>query len=83
MSVSGEEYKEEQEAVVCVRRSDWARLTEREELVGKFNFGSRFPQYLEAVSDHIVRCEVQMVLSGLNDSDIDWRGRASTVDLLF
>ncbi len=35
----------EQEAVVCVRRSDWERVTEREELVGRLSFGSRFPQY--------------------------------------
>lgn len=49
--MSGEEYEPEQEAVVCVRRSDWARLTDRDELVGKLSFGSRFPQYLEAISD--------------------------------
>jgi len=35
----------EQEAVVWVRRSDWERVTEREELVGRFRVGSRFPQY--------------------------------------
>jgi len=36
----------EQEAVVWVRRSDWERVTEREELVGRLRVGSRFPQYL-------------------------------------
>lgn len=36
----------EQAAVVCVRRSFWERVTEIEELVGRFSFGSRFPQYL-------------------------------------
>ena len=54
VSVSGEEYNDEQEAVVCVRRSDWSRLTERDELVGKLSFGSRFPQYLEGVSEKIM-----------------------------
>lgn len=29
-----------------VRRSDWERVTEREELVGRLSVGSRFPQYL-------------------------------------
>ena len=28
-----------------VRRSDWERVTEREELVGRLSLGSRFPQY--------------------------------------
>lgn len=37
---------EEQAAVVCVRRSDWERVTEMEELVGRLSFASRFPQYL-------------------------------------
>lgn len=38
---------EEQAAVVCVRRSAWERVTEADELVGRFSFGSRLPQYLE------------------------------------
>lgn len=38
---------EEQAAVVWVRRSAWERVTEIEELVGRFSFGSRLPQYLE------------------------------------
>lgn len=29
-----------------VRRSDWERVTEMEELVGRLSVGSRFPQYL-------------------------------------
>ena len=60
MSVSGEEYDEEQEAVVCVRRSAWSRLTERDELVGRLSFGSRFPQYLDVVSEQIVQWDVRM-----------------------
>jgi hypothetical protein len=32
--------------VVCVQRSDWAKVTEREEFVGRLRDGSRFPQYL-------------------------------------
>lgn len=39
---------EEQEAVVWVRRSDWERVTEREELVGRLSEGSRLPQYLDS-----------------------------------
>lgn len=38
---------EEEAAVVWVRRSDCERVTEMEELVGRFNFASRFPQYLQ------------------------------------
>jgi len=37
----------EQEAVVWVQRSAWERVTEREELVGRFSLGSRLPQYLD------------------------------------
>lgn len=37
---------EEQAAVVCVRRSFWERVTDMEEFVGRFSFGSRLPQYL-------------------------------------
>lgn len=37
----------EQAAEVCVRRSDWESVTEREELVGRLSFVSRLPQYLE------------------------------------
>jgi hypothetical protein len=36
----------EQAAVVRVRRSSWERVTERELLVGRLSFASRFPQYL-------------------------------------
>lgn len=39
-------YRAEQEAVVRVRRSDCESVTERELLVGRLSFGSRFPQYL-------------------------------------
>lgn len=40
----------EHAAVVCVRRSAWERVTDTEEFVGRFSFGSRFPQYLVVVS---------------------------------
>lgn len=40
-------YVQEQEAVVWARRESWERVTLSEELVGRFNFGSRFPQYLQ------------------------------------
>ena len=46
-SVSGGEKVVEQEAVVCVRRSDCESVMEREEFVGRFRLGSRFPQYLK------------------------------------
>lgn len=36
----------EAEAVVNVRKSSWDKVTEIDELVGKFNDLSRFPQYL-------------------------------------
>ena len=45
--MSGPSKVEEQEAVVWVRRSDWERVTEREELVGRLSEGSRLPQYLD------------------------------------
>lgn len=44
--VSSGPKEEEQAAVVCVRRSDWERVTDTEEFVGRLSFGSRFPQYL-------------------------------------
>ena len=34
--------------MVWVRRSDWERVTEREELVGRFREASRLPQYLHS-----------------------------------
>lgn len=39
-------YEGEHEAVVWVRRSDWARVTDSDELVGRLSLGSRLPQYL-------------------------------------
>lgn len=39
-------YLAEQEAVVRVRRERWDRVTESEELVGRFSVASLFPQYL-------------------------------------
>lgn len=41
----------EHEAVVCVLRSACERVTEREEFVGRLSLESRFPQYLQGVSD--------------------------------
>ena len=46
--MSGPSKVGEQEAVVWVRRSDWERVTEREEFVGRLRAGSRLPQYLES-----------------------------------
>lgn len=45
-SESEDRYEGEHEAVVWVRRSSCERVTERDELVGRFSFGSRLPQYL-------------------------------------
>ncbi len=53
--MSGPSKVEEQEAVVWVRRSDWERVTEREELVGRLREGSRLPQYLESFSQRCSR----------------------------
>src|SRR3569833_1289683 len=39
-------YAGEHDAVVSVRRSDCASVTDRDELVGRLSFASRFPQYL-------------------------------------
>lgn len=47
---SAEGNTEEHAAVVCVRRSDWERVTEMEELVGRLSFASRFPQYLKMLA---------------------------------
>lgn len=41
-----------QEAVVWVRRSSWERVTERDELVGRFSLVSRLPQYLPLLFQH-------------------------------
>lgn len=35
----------EQDAVVCVRRSPWSKVTDRDEFVGVFSLASLFPQY--------------------------------------
>ena len=34
---------------MCVRRSDWDRVTDKEEFVGRLSFESRLPQYLRVV----------------------------------
>jgi hypothetical protein len=49
-----------QAAEVWVRRSDWERVTESEELVGRFNLVSRLPQYLiaELVEGDLAKLEV-------------------------
>lgn len=53
--VSGGLKRVEQEAVVWARRSDWERVMEREELVGRFRAGSRLPQYLGEIGRFAVR----------------------------
>ena len=78
MRVSGAEKLEEHEAVVCVRRSDWARVTEREELVGRLRVVLRLPQYLDVISRGIIAFE----LCTLYDRDVDRCGRARPVNLL-
>ena len=44
--VSGGEKVGDVDAVVCVRRSDWERVTLRLELVGRLRVVLRLPQYL-------------------------------------
>ena len=78
MRVSGAEKVEEHEAVVCVRRSDWARVTEREELVGRLRVVSRLPQYLDTVISWKM---IAFELCTLYDCDIDRCGRTRPVDL--
>jgi hypothetical protein len=68
---------EEQAAVVWVRRSAWERVTEMEELVGRFSFGSRFPQYLFSLERR--RGGVEGYL--LDDGDVYWRRSARLIDL--
>lgn len=71
-----------------VRRSDWERVTEREELVGRLRVASRLPQYLEGAVSHVSGvCSLMWVWKiswgyGLDDGDVDRRSRAGTVDLL-
>ena len=55
-------------------------MTEREELVGRLNFASRLPQYLD--SSQWVRNTEISVADRLDDSDIDRRRGASPVDVL-
>ena len=57
-SVSGVVKDAEHEAVVCVLRSACERVTEREEFVGRLSEESRFPQYLQRVSNEDRRVEV-------------------------
>ena len=81
--VSGAEKVEEQDAVVCVRRSAWASVTEREEFVGRLSFGSRLPQYLEEVKCKSgIHHECERMGKVLDDSDVHWGSRAGAVDFL-
>jgi len=48
----------EHDAVVCVLRFACDRVTEREEFVGRFSLESRFPQYLQGVSNGYRRVDV-------------------------
>lgn len=68
--------------MVWVRRSAWERVTERDELVGRFRVGSRFPQYLICYGQFRGRArDREGKKSALNDSNVD-RGRCtSTIDL--
>lgn len=67
--------------MVWVRRSDWERVTEREELVGRLREGSRLPQYLEFFCQMVVDgCEGGGRL--LDHSDVYWSGRACSVDFM-
>lgn len=50
VKVSGSVKEAEQAAVVCVLRSDWERVTLREEFVGRFRAVERLPQYLEGLN---------------------------------
>lgn len=78
--MSGPSKVEEQEAVVWVRRSDWERVTEREELVGRLREGSRLPQYLESFCQCCSR--VARKVGVLDHCDVHRSGRARAVDLL-
>jgi hypothetical protein len=67
-SVSGEEYVEEHDAVVWVRRDFCERVTEREALVGRLRTVSRLPQYLGASQDSLL---LEPWLPGVH---MVWRG---------
>lgn len=74
----------EHEAVVWVRRSDWERVTEREELVGRLRAGSRFPQYLKLVNRvqrHWVDGRDGEGRGLLDDCDVYWSCRTRSIDL--
>ena len=79
--LSGGENVEEQEAVVWVRRSDWARVMERDELVGRLRAGSRFPQYLDVAVSGVEEGWEWMAL--LYNCNVHGRSRAGAVDFLF
>lgn len=72
------------DAVVCVRRSSCERVTERDELVGRFSLVSRLPQYLRSLSQHGCAngCLCIVVLVILDHGDVDWSVRARAVYLV-
>ena len=66
---------EEHDALVYVRRSDCERVTEREELVGRLSFASRFPQYLseQRISICVLYTRpVSLKRDSLYDGYVDW-----------
>ena len=79
----------EQDAVVWVRRSDWERVTLREEFVGRFKPGSRLPQYL--YHGDLVFDQCRELARGLKiragggilyHGDVDWGCGAGAVNLM-
>ena len=76
--------------MVWVRKDFWERVTERDELVGRFSTVSRLPQYLVSkivdISIHgFNRAARPGMWKGLayllDDSDVDRRSRAGAVNL--
>lgn len=54
-------------------------MTESDELVGKFSFGSRLPQYLVNYKLLIQSCQFAESLA-LDHSDVDRRSRTGSMD---
>lgn len=60
------------DAVVCVRRSSCERVTDKEELVGRLSFASRFPQYLVAIRSRawIGWCQTYLITAMLTGAKV-------------
>ena len=81
--VSGGEKEAEQEAVVWVRRSDWERVIEKEEFVGRFRLGSRFPQYLSVSMVRLMWGRLKGSREDvLDDCYVHWGCCTSSIDLV-